>query len=260
MAHVMAIVMNKGGVGKSVTAVSLAVIAAQHGRRTLIIDTDHQGNAALSFGQNADLLAVTLLDVLRGTVDPVAAVVPLQDHLSLLPAGDDLALWDFEVLQDREAYPQPFMLLRDRVVRPLLEAYDLIVLDTPPSMGLATGNALVASQSALIPVQAEHFALRGLLKILQAVADIQQRHNSGLTVQGILPTMVDSRTVLTSDVVQEIRRYAASQQIRVFETVIPRSIRFAASPAYHQLPAVLTDAQNPLVAAYFRLYEEVFAP
>jgi len=121
-----------------------------------------------------------------------------------------------------------------------------------------TGNALAAAEAVLVPVQTEHFALRGLVKILRAIDDVRERENPGLVLLGILPTMVDARTTLAAEVLQEIRRYYAPRGIRVFETVIPRSVRFAAAPAYYRQPAVWVDPQNPLVRAYVQLFEEVF--
>jgi chromosome partitioning protein len=253
--RVIAVAINKGGVGKTVTAVSLAAVAARRGWRTLLVDADHQGNAYLSFGGNVDTLTVTLADVLFRGVAPVQACVPLGDGLDLLPAHDDLALVDFEVLTHRERYPAPFRLLRE--VLAALPPYDLVLIDTPPSLGLMTGNALAAADAVLVPVRAEHFALRGLVKILRAIEDVRARENPRLTLLGILVTMFDARTTLGTEVLQEIRRYYAPRGVRVFETVIPRSIRFAAAPAYHRQPAVWADPHNPLVHAYVQLFEEV---
>lgn len=157
MGHVIAVAMNKGGVGKTVTAVSLAAVAARSGWRTLLVDADHQGNAYLSFGGNVDTLELTLADVLFRGAAPAQACVPLADGLGVLPAHDDLALVDFEVLTHRDRYPAPFRLLREALAA--FPPYDLVFIDTPPSLGLMTGNALAAADAVLVPVQAEHFAL-----------------------------------------------------------------------------------------------------
>lgn len=258
LARVFTIAMNKGGTGKTVTTVSLAAIAAQHGCRTLIVDADHQGNALLSFGQAAEELPHTLFDVLMDRVSVSEAIYSLTAHLDILPANDSLALIDFEILgAGSSRYSHPFHLLR-RVLDPLQERYDYIFIDSPPSLGLMTGNALIAAQAIIVPVQTEHFALRGLVKVLDAINDIRDREHPQLQIHGILATMVDSRTTLSTEILQEIRRFYQPQHIRVFETIIPRSVRFAAAPAYHGQPAVLIDRANPLVQAYYSLWEEAF--
>lgn len=259
MARVITIAMNKGGTGKTVTTVSLAAIAAQRGLRTLIVDADHQGNALLSFGEATDTLPATIFEVLIGRVAPQDAVQALTEHLDILPANDKLALIDFEVLGAKPGtYPQPFRLLQ-RALDVLRPHYDFIFVDSPPSLGLMTGNALIAADAVIVPVQTEHFALRGLVKVLDAIEDIRQREHPQLEILGILPTMVDARTTLASEVMQEIRRFYQPRGIRVFESVIPRSVRFAAAPAYQGKPAVLVDAHNPLVQAYYNLFEEAFS-
>ena len=154
-------------------------------------------------------------------------------------------------------YPEPFRLLQ-RALAPVLSQYDFIFVDSPPSLGLMTGNALIAADAVIVPVQTEHFALRGLMKVLDAIEDIRQREHPHLEILGILSTMVDARTTLASEVMQEIRRFYQPKGIRVFESVIPRSVRFAAAPAYQGKPAVLVDPHNPLVKAYYDLFEEAF--
>ncbi len=258
MARVVTIAMNKGGTGKTVSTVSLAAIAAKLGWRTLIVDADHQGNTLLSFGETIDTLPQTIFEVLIGQTVPADAIRPVAENLDILPANDRLALIDFEVLGAKPGrYPEPFRLLQ-RALAPVLPQYDYIFVDSPPSLGLMTGNALIAADAVIVPVQTEHFALRGLVKVLDAIDDIRQRENPHLEILGILPTMVDSRTTLASEVMQEIRRFYQPRGIRVFASVIPRSVRFAAAPAYQGKPAVLVDAHNPFVQAYYDLFEEAF--
>ncbi len=258
MARVITIAMNKGGTGKTVSTVSLAAIAAKQGWRTLIVDADHQGNALMSFGDTTEAPPQTIFEVLIGQASAAAAIQPLTENLDILPADDQLALIDFEVLGATPGrYPEPFHLLQ-RALAPVLPHYDYIFVDSPPSLGLMTGNALIAADAVIVPVQTEHFALRGLIKVLDAIEDIRQREHPRLEILGILPTMVDSRTTLASEVMQEIRRFYQPKGIRVFESVIPRSVRFAAAPAYQGKPAVLVDTHNPLVKAYYDLFEEAF--
>lgn len=254
---IIAISTNKGGVLKTSITTNLAGIMSAEGRRVLIVDTDNQGNCALSFGRNPDAAAPTTYDVLIGKATAEKAIINVYRNIDMIPANDDMAFFDFDVLREPK-YPAPFGMLR-RAMEPIRTAYDVILIDTPPNLGLVTGNVLAAADRVLIPFQPESYSMRSLIKIIQAIDDFRQQHNPGLAVLGVVATLVDARTTLHSQVIQEARRFCAENGIRMFDTVIPRSVRFAAAVAYDRLPATLADAKNPIVAAYRQLYREVFA-
>lgn len=255
MSNIWAVSTNKGGVLKTSITANLAG-ALSKDKKVLIIDTDNQGNVALSFGVNPDSLEKTLYDVLVDDMDPNDAIISVFENIDILPSNDDMAFFEFDVLTQREKYQQPFSLLKE-VIQQIEQQYDLILIDTPPNLGLTQGNVLSASSSVLIPFQPESYSMRSLVKILQAIENFKEKHNPSLSILGVVATLVDSRTNLHSQVLQECRRFCYENDIRMFETVIPRSVRFAASVAYERLPATLTEKHNPLVASYFDLLKEV---
>lgn len=256
MIMIIAISTNKGGVLKTSITVNLAGVLATEGRRVLVVDTDNQGNCAISFGRNPDAASPTMYDVLVSGIPAKQAIINVHRNIDLLPANDDMAFFDFDVLRDAMKYPAPFSLLR-RALEPVRASYDVILIDTPPNLGLVAGNVLSAADRVLVPFQPESFSMRSLVKILQAIHDFREKHNPGLGVLGVVATLVDQRTTLHSQVMQEARKYCAENGIRMFETVIPRSVRFASAFAYDRLPATLSDTKNPIVAAYKNLYQEV---
>lgn len=254
MAHVIAVSSNKGGVCKTSVATNLAAaLADRQGKKVLIIDTDNQGNAALSFGKNPDQFES---NVYSGLMGKMYRIVNVYKNVDLIPANDDMCFFEFDVLTNRKKFPQPFLLLKG-IVEDLRNQYDYIIIDTPPNLGLTQGNVLTAADSVLIPFQPETFAMRGLIKTIQAIREFKKKYNPNLSILGILATLVDNRTVLHSEVLQECRRLCDKEKIRMFETVIPRSIRSASSVAYDRLPVVLTDKSGTLTAAYIEFTEEV---
>lgn len=256
MSQIWAVSTNKGGVLKTSITTNLAGVLSKQGKKVLIIDTDNQGNAALSFGQNPDKLKVSIYDVLTDGLKPEKAIINVHTGIDLLPCNDDMQFLEFDVLTDREKYPKPFSLLKSAITTNLRKKYDHILIDSPPTLGLTQGNILTASDAIIIPFQPESYSMRSLTKIIKAISDFKAKHNPKLEILGVVATLVDSRTTLHSDILKEARQYCLKQGIPMFETVIPRSVRFAASIAYEQLPATLTDANNPLVASYFELYKE----
>ncbi|MBP1934877.1 ParA family protein [Ammoniphilus resinae] len=256
MAKVWAISTNKGGVLKTTVTTNLAGVLSQQGKMVLIIDTDNQGNVALTFGINPDQLERTLYDVLIDGIDPEEAIVKGYDNIDILPANDDMAFFEFDCLTEREKYPRPFSLLKNAVDK-LRSKYDYILVDTPPNLGLTQGNVLSFVDSVLIPFQPENYSMRSLVKILKAIDGFKEKHNPSLSVIGIVATLVDARTNLHTTVLQECRKFCFEKNIRLFDTVIPRSIRFASSVAYDRLPATLTDKNNQIVGYYFELLNEI---
>lgn len=255
MTRIIAISTNKGGVLKTSLTTNLAGVLSKE-NRILIVDTDNQGNAALSFGKNPDQFERTIYDVLLEGIDPKKAIYNVYENIDLLPANDDMAFFEFDVLTEVDRYPEPFALLKN-ALEPIQDDYDFILIDTPPNLGLTQGNVLSFAKEVLIPFQPESYSMRSLVKILKAIDDFRERHNQHLSVLGVVGTLIDSRTVLHSQVLQECRAFCMENNIPIFETVIPRTVRFAASVAYEGLPATLINKSNTLVSSYFELTKEM---
>lgn len=253
----IAISTNKGGVLKTTLTTCLAGAIAQK-KKVLIVDTDNQGNCLLSFGKNPDEQRTSIYDVIVDGVPVEKAVVKVHKNIDVLPANDDMTFFEFDVLTDREKYPNPFALLK-RALQPIESKYDFILFDTPPNLGLTQGNVLCFADRVLIPFQPENYSMRSLLKIMKAIGDFKAQHNPNLSILGVVATLVDSRTVLHSDVLSECRKLCDRMGVTMFDTVIPKSIRFANSVAYDRLPATLADPKNQIVVKYFELLKEVEA-
>jgi chromosome partitioning protein len=250
MATVYAIANQKGGVGKTTTAVNVAACIAEAGYETLLVDVDPQGNATVGLGIPRDE-GPGLYDVLTGEVGAPDAVRPTGvDRLSILASTPDLAGATVELPR----MPGSERRLRD-VLAPVVDRYAYVLLDCPPSLGPLTVNALVAADRVIVPVQTEYFALEGLAGLLDTLSLIQRELNPRLTVAGMLLTMHDARTKLGQDVEREVREHFPSL---VFETVIPRNVRLGEAPSFGR-PVIHHDPQCAGAEAYFELAKEVAA-
>jgi len=225
MGRVYALANQKGGVGKTTTTVSLCAYLAQAGHKVLLVDTDPQANATSSLGIDKNALTNSVYEMLVGTqaADSVV-VISSQRGLDLIPSAPSLAGADIELigLSGREVrLAQALMLLRSK--------YDYILIDTPPSLGLLTVNALVASDGVIIPVQCEYLPLEGLAQLLQTIEMVRTKLNPRLGIRGVLMTMFDPRTRIAREVVHDVRQ----QFPRItFKTIIPRSVRLSEAPSY----------------------------
>jgi chromosome partitioning protein len=247
MGTVFAIANQKGGVGKTTTAVNLAACVAEAGYRTLLIDIDPQANATIALGAGKDS-DQTVYEVLIGDVpiQDAAVATPVQ-RLSLLPSGPDLAGAMVELPRVAGSETR----LKD-VLTNVRSQYDFIILDCPPSLGPLTVNALVAADRVIVPVQAEYFALEGLAGLLDTLSLVQRELNPRLT---IVVTMYDGRTRLAQDVEREIREHFPQL---VFDTVIPRNVRVGEAPSFGK-PVIHHDPHCSGADAYFELAKEVAA-
>ena len=250
MGSVYAIANQKGGVGKTTTAVNVAACIAEAGYRTLLVDMDAQANATVGLGIPKDLHP-NVYDVLAGTATAAEALVPSGiEGLSLLPAHPDLAGASMELPRE----PGSETRLRD-ALRDLREDFAYTLLDCPPSLGPLTVNALVAADRVIVPVQTEYFALEGLAGLLDTLGLVQRELNPRLAVAGMLLTMHDGRTRLARDVEREVRQHFPDL---VFDTVIPRNIRVGEAPSFG-LPVIHHDPHSAGAGAYFELAKEVAA-
>jgi len=250
--RVIAVANQKGGVGKSTTAVSLGAALAELGYRVLVVDLDPQGNASTGLGIRHERREITVYDVLAAEAPIEGAVVPTPvERLFAIPSTIDLAGAEIELVSQfsRE------LRLR-RALEPLKDgSYDFVFLDCPPSLGLLTVNALAAADELIVPIQCEYYALEGLGQLLRNVRLVQQNVNPGLHLTGIVMTMYDPRTKLSEQVVEEVRRFFGD---RVYETVIPRTVRLSEAPGFGQ-PITVYDPRSRGAECYRELAREVAA-
>ena len=250
MARIYTLVNQKGGVGKTTTAINLGAYLAEAGQRVLIVDMDPQANATSSLGVDKNQVAGGTYDLLLA-LSPVMPLVLYNDRLrmSLLPASPALAGAEVELVNElaRESRLQ-------RALETVAERFDYILIDCPPSLGLLTINGLVAARDGvIIPVQTEYLALEGLGMLLQTLGRVQRSLFPQLEVRGVVLTMYDGRTNLSADVVAEVNRYFPD---KVFRTIIPRSVRLAEAPSYG-LPISAYAPKSPGALAYRALAQEL---
>jgi chromosome partitioning protein len=255
---IFSISMNKGGVGKTsvITNLAAALSAKEPGKQILVIDTDGQGNASLAFGRNPNDFKTTMYNVMLGECTIEDIVISIRDNLYLAPSNNDMNFLDFDILTNLDKYKQPFALLNPAVTK-IANKYDYIFIDTPPSLGLVSGNVLATTEYIIIPFVPELFAVQGLIRVIETIEDFKQKKNPALELFGVLGMMVDSRTNLHTEMMQKARKYCDAKKIKVFDTVINRSIRFASASAYDGKPAVWADTSNYIVTAYFELLDEI---
>jgi chromosome partitioning protein len=245
--RVFAVVNQKGGVGKTTTAVNLAASIAASERSTLLIDFDPQANASSAFGINGPALQV--YDMLSGACSALEAVLPTElSHLHLIPSGEDLSGAEIELVGAEERQSR----LRT-AIEPILGLYDYILIDCPPSLGLLTLNALVAASSVLIPLQCEYYALEGLARLQRTIDRVQSAFHPTLEIEGIVLTMFDRRANLSRQVEEDVRAHFGD---RVFRSTIPRNVRLSEAPS-HGKPILLYDVHSKGATAYLELAAEL---
>jgi len=249
VSHIFAIANQKGGVGKTTTAVNLAASLAATKRRVLLIDLDPQGNATMGCGVDKYELERSMYDVLVSNCSAGQALVPAPESgFDVLPANGDLTAAEVELMEVTGREQR-----LNNALRPLLNEYDYILIDCPPSLNMLTLNALVAAQGILIPMQCEYYALEGLSALMQTIKSIQSGPNPQLEITGLIRTMYDPRNSLTKDVSDQLTAHFGD---KLFTSVIPRNVRLAEAPS-HGLPVLMYDKSSKGALAYLALAGEL---
>lgn len=248
---IISIANQKGGVGKTTTSVNLGACLAYIGKKVLLVDIDPQGNATSGIGIEKADVQQCIYDVLVDDIDPYKAIMSTQvEGLYTIPATIQLAGAEIELVStiSREVRLK-------RALEQVKDHFDYIIIDCPPSLGLLTINALTASDTVLIPVQCEYYALEGLSQLLNTVRLVQKHLNKELMIEGVLLTMLDARTNLGLQVIDEVKKYF---QDKVYQTVIPRNIRLSEAPSHGQ-PIIIYDPKSRGAEVYLDLAKEVVA-
>ncbi|MBR4694159.1 MAG: ParA family protein [Bacilli bacterium] len=257
MAKIISLVNQKGGVGKTTTSINLAAALGKEGKKTLLVDLDPQGNASTGLGYISGDFKYDIYDIMTGACEIEEGIIKTKfENLSLIPSTINLAGIDVEFVKnmlENSDFHQNEQ-LRNALAK-VSDNYDFIIIDCQPSLGITTMNALVASNSVIIPVQCEFFALEGITQLLNSIIMVQSNMNPDLRIEGVLLTMLDGRTNIGLEVIEEVRKYFKN---KVFNTIIPRLVRLVEAPS-HGKPISDYDPTSRATLAYQNLAKEVIS-
>lgn len=249
MGSIVSLANQKGGVGKSTSAINIAAALGQMGKRTLLVDLDPQGNTTSGVGINKKQIKTSSYDILISRADTESAIVSTKyENLDILPSNITLAGAEFELV-DADNRENRFKSAMERVS----DNYDYILVDCPPSLGLLTLNALVASKGVVVPMLCEYFSLEGLTQLMITIREVKKRFNPSLDLTGILITMYNGRLNLSGEVLHELKKYYSD---KLFKTMIPRSVRISEAPSYGE-PIQYYDRRSKAAEAYNSVAEEL---
>lgn len=249
MSKIIAVTNQKGGVGKTTTAVNLSACLAYKGKRVLVVDCDPQGNATSGFGIDKDSITSSVYECLADAEKTKDAIMRTKyGNLSVIPSSPELSAAEIELASEEN---------REYVLKKALdtikEEYDYIIIDSPPALGMLSINIMTASNSVLVPIQCEYYALEGLTQLINSIRNVKKHSNPKLDIEGIVATMYDARTNLSSQVLDEVKKYFPD---KVYETVIPRNIRLSEAPSFGE-PIIRYDITSKGAEAYFEMSKEL---
>ena len=249
MGKIIAITNQKGGVGKTTTAINLSACLAEKKKKVLTIDIDPQGNTSSGLGIDKNNIENTIYELLIGKADVKECIYPsAMRKLNIIPSNINLSGAEIELINMKKKE----FLLKERIDK-IKSKYDYIIIDCPPSLSLLTINALTAADSVIVPIQSEYYALEGLSQLIHTIDLIKERLNPDLYIQGVLFTMYDARTNLSVQVVENVKE---NLDVHIYNTIIPRNVRLAEAPSY-SMPIILYDARSSGAYAYRKLAIEV---
>ena len=250
MGRIIAIANQKGGVGKTTTSINLSACLAELGKKVLVIDLDPQGNTTSGFGIDKEVMDNTVYELMLGECSIRESMTQVEniEHLSLIPSNVNLAGAEIELLGINE---KEYIL--KNAVDYIRDDYDFIIIDCPPSLNMLTVNAMTTADSILVPIQCEYYALEGISQLIHTIDLVQERLNPNLKIDGVVFTMYDARTNLSSDVVDTVKE---NLNATVYQTIIPRNVRLAEAPS-HGLPINLYDAKSSGAESYRNLAKEI---
>ncbi len=249
MGRIIAVANQKGGVGKTTTAINLSACLAEKGKKVLIVDADPQGNTTSGFGIDKNKLENTIYELIIGKSTLEETLIPEHfENLSIIPANINLSGAEIELIGiEKKEY-----LLKDEIYK-IKDNYDFIIIDCPPSLNVLTVNSMTTADTILVPIQCEYYALEGLSQLIHTISLVQKRLNPSLVIEGVVFTMYDARTNLSLQVVENVKDYLNQN---IYKTIIPRNVRLAEAPS-HGLPINLYDSKSTGADAYRNLADEV---